>query len=407
MAENSGQDRTEEPTARRLQKARDEGQVARSTELPAAAVVISALLVVALTGPWMASRIVSHFIAGLRFDRKTLEQPLLMPTAFFDQVAQAMVLIAPIMGITLVMAILGSAFTGGFLFSGAAAAPKGEKLNILKGLKRIFGTHALIELTKALLKCVLVGAAVWLSVSLRMDDLMLIGEMPLEPALALAGRITIESALAVSLALALIAVIDVPWQKHSFTKRMRMTRQEVKDEMKEMEGSPEVKGYIRRRQREMANARMMQRVKDADVVITNPEHFAVALEYDPAGDGAPIVVAKGSDFMAAKIREEAGKQGIHLFQAPELARALYFTTEPEQPVPEALYHAVAQVIAYVFSLEGAQPGRGGMRRPSPVVPPAMRFDASGQPMEPEEGRADPAGRGAARSAAQGAEYAAP
>jgi flagellar biosynthetic protein FlhB len=203
----------------------------------------------------------------------------------------------------------------------------------------------------------------------------------------LAGRLTLESALAVSLALALIAVIDVPWQRHSFTKRMRMTRQEVKDEMKETEGRPEVKAHIRRRQREMAGARMMQRVKDADVVITNPEHFAVALEYDPSNDGAPIVVAKGSDFMAAQIREEAARRGIHLFPAPELARALYFTTEPERPVPEALYHAVAQVIAYVFSLEGAQPGRGPLNRPYPRVPPDMLFDPAGHRLSPETAQA--------------------
>ncbi len=229
MAESSGQDRTEEPTARRLKKARDEGQIARSIELPAAAVVISALVVLALSGPWMVSRLATQFADGFRFDRKTIEQPLLMGAAFAEQTANGLVLISPILGTTLVMAILGSALTGGFLFATAAIAPKGEKLNVLNGLKRIFGTHALVELTKAVLKCVLVGAAVWLSVSLRMDDLLRVGEMPLEPALALAGRITMESALAVSLALAVIAMIDVPWQKYSFTKRMRMTRQEVKD----------------------------------------------------------------------------------------------------------------------------------------------------------------------------------
>jgi flagellar biosynthetic protein FlhB len=190
--------------------------------------------------------------------------------------------------------------------------------------------------------------------------------------------------------LAVIALIDVPWQRHSFMKRMRMTRQEIKDEMKDMEGRPEVKAQIRRRQREMANARMLQRVKDADVVITNPEHFAVALEYDPENNGAPIVVAKGSDFMAAKIREEAGKAGVHLFPAPELARALYFTTEAEHPVPEALYHAVAQVIAYVFNLEGAQPGRRSMQRPQPEVPAALRFDADGRRLEAQADEAMPA-----------------
>ncbi len=382
MAEDTGQERTEEPTARRLKKARDEGQVARSIELPAAAVVISTLIILALSGSWIASKISGQFASGLVFDRKTLDSPGLMAGVFADQATYGFLVIMPILATTLVMAVLASGMTGGFLFSGAAITPKADKLSVISGLKRMFGTHALVELTKAIIKCLVVGAAVWLSVSLRIGELMRVGEMALEPALALAGRMIVESALAVSLALALIAVIDVPWQRHTYTKRLRMTRQEIKDEMKEMEGRPEVKAHIRRRQREMANARMMQRVKDADVVITNPEHFAVALEYDPTSDGAPIVVAKGSDFMAAQIREEAARRGIHLFPAPELARALYFTTEPEHPVPEALYHAVAQVIAYVFSLEGAQPGRGGMRRPSPRVPAAMRFDATGQRLEP-------------------------
>ena len=179
--------------------------------------------------------------------------------------------------------------------------------------------------------------------------------------------------------LAVIALIDAPYQKYAFMKRMRMTKQEIKDEFKEMEGQPEVKAQIRRRQREMANARMMQRIKDADVVITNPEHFAVALEYDPSGDGAPVLVAKGTDHMAARIREEAGTHGIHIFQAPPLARALYFTTELEQQVPEDLYHAVAQVIAYVFSLEARMPGQSQRPKPRVQLPASMLFDADGQP----------------------------
>ncbi len=383
MAESSAQERTEEPTARRLSKAREDGQVARSTEAPAAAVVIGALLVMMLAGSWMVHRLAAHFASGFRFDRKTLDSPALMLSAFGDQVANGFLVVLPVMAATAVMAIVAAGLSGGFMFAPAAAAPKASKLSLMAGLKRMFGTHALVELGKAFLKFVLVGGALWLSLSMRMDDILRIGEMALEPALGLAGTLLLQSALTVSLALAVIALIDVPWQRHTYTKRLRMTRQEIKDEMKDMEGRPEVKAHIRRRQREMANARMLQRVKDADVVITNPEHFAVALEYDPTSNGAPVLVAKGSDFMAAKIREEAANAGVHLFAAPELARALYFTTEAEHPVPEALYHAVAQVIAYVFSLEGAQPGRAGMRRPHPVVPAALRFDADGRRLEPE------------------------
>jgi flagellar biosynthetic protein FlhB len=159
---------------------------------------------------------------------------------------------------------------------------------------------------------------------------------------------------------------------------MRMTKQEIKDEMKDMEGRPEVKAQIRQRQREMATARMMQKVKDADVVITNPEHFAVALSYDPTGDGAPILLAKGSDHIARVIREEAAKHGVEIFNAPPLARALYFSTKIDHPVPEALYLAVAQVIAYVFSLADIRPGVQPMMRPSPKVPPSMQFDVDGK-----------------------------
>ena len=390
MSESTGQERTEEPTARRLQKAREEGQIARSVEAPAAGVVISALLVMLLSGSWMVDRLIQYFASGLTFDRKTLDQPAMMMTSLGDQLMTGYLAVLPIMAVTLVMALVASGLSGGFMFSPGAAAPKASKLSLMAGLKRMFGTHAVVELAKALLKFTLVGGALWLSLSLRLDDILRIGEMALEPAMALAGTLVLQSALVVSLALAVIALIDVPWQRHSFMKRMRMTRQEIKDEMKDMEGRPEVKAQIRRRQREMANARMLQRVKDADVVITNPEHFAVALEYDPENNGAPIVVAKGSDFMAAKIREEAGKAGVHLFPAPELARALYFTTEAEHPVPEALYHAVAQVIAYVFNLEGAQPGRRSMQRPQPEVPAALRFDADGRRLEAQADEAMPA-----------------
>jgi flagellar biosynthetic protein FlhB len=236
----------------------------------------------------------------------------------------------------------------------------------------------LVELGKAILKFVLVATVLWWSLVSNMEALVQIGQMSLEPALNAAGRMIMQSGLWVALSLAVIAMIDVPWQKYTFNKRMRMSKQEIKDEYKQMEGSPEIKAQIRRRQREMANSRMMSRVKDADVVITNPEHFAVALEYDPTGDGAPIMVAKGSDHMAARIREEAKAHGIHLFQAAPLARAIYFTTEVEQQVPEDLYHAVAQVIAYVFSLEAASPMNAPRPKPQVKVPISMQFSPDGK-----------------------------
>ena len=382
MAEKSSAEQTEEPTARKLRNARDEGQVARSVELPAAAVTIGAILVMFFIGGYWIKQMAEIFASGFKFDRKTLDNPDLMVTAFVQQIVEAFLLIVPVLLVTAVMAILSSGATGGYLFSLKSTLPKFSKLSLLSGFTRMFGTNAAVELLKAILKFSIVSIVLWALVSRQMDQMMQLGQMAIEPALAAAGWMIAESALWLSLSLLVIALIDAPYQKYSFTKRMRMTKQEVIDEMKDMEGRPEVKQQIRRRQREMANNRMIQKVQDADVVITNPEHFAVALSYDPTGDGAPILLAKGSDHMAARIREEAEKHGIEMFAAPPLARALYFSTEVDQPVPESLYLAVAQVIAYVFSLADVRPGVAPMLKPQPKVPASMLFDANGKLMAP-------------------------
>ncbi len=383
MAEDSSAEKTEEATARKLRNARDDGQVARSVELPAAAVTIGAILVMYFIGSaWMA-RVATIFAQGFTFDRKTLDNPELLVTTFASQMGESFLLIVPILGVTAVLAVLSSGATGGYLFSLKSVMPKFSKLSPLQGFARMFGTKAAVELGKAILKFSLVATVLWSLVTTQLDQLMALGQMGLEPALAHAGIMIGESALWLSLSLLVIALIDAPYQKFDFMKRMRMTKQEIKDEMKDMEGQPEVKAKIRQRQREMANAKMIQKVKDADVVITNPEHFAVALSYDPTGDGAPILLAKGSDFLAQRIREEAEKHGIEIFSAPPLARALYFTTKLDQPIPEALYLAVAQVIAYVFSLADVRPGIEPMRKPSPKIPTSMQFDADGKLSEPQ------------------------
>ena len=382
MAENSSAEKTEDPTERQLRNAREEGQVARSVELPAAAVTIGAILTLFFMGGYWIKQMAEIFASGFKFDRKTLDNPDLMVAAFAHQIGEAFLLIVPVLLVTAVLAILSSGATGGYLFSLKSTLPKFSKLSLLSGFKRMFGANAAIELLKAILKFSLVTIVLWALVSRQMDPMMQLGQMAIEPALAAAGWMIAESALWLSLSLLVIALIDAPYQKYSFIKRMRMTKQEVKDEMKDMEGQPEVKQQIRRRQREMANNRMIQKVQDADVVITNPEHFAVALSYDPTGDGAPILLAKGSDHMAARIREEAEKHGVEMFAAPPLARALYFSTEVDQAVPETLYLAVAQVIAYVFSLADVRPGVAPMLKPQPKVPASMLFDANGKLMTP-------------------------
>ena len=382
MAENSSAEQTEDPTERKLRNAREEGQVARSVELPAAAVTIGAILTLFFMGGYWIKQMAEIFASGFKFDRKTLDNPDLMVAAFAHQIGEAFLLIVPVLLVTAVLAILSSGATGGYLFSLKSTLPKFSKLSLLSGFKRMFGANAAIELLKAILKFSLVTIVLWALVSRQMDPMMQLGQMAIEPALAAAGWMIAESALWLSLSLLVIALIDAPYQKYSFIKRMRMTKQEVKDEMKDMEGQPEVKQQIRRRQREMANNRMIQKVQDADVVITNPEHFAVALSYDPTGDGAPILLAKGSDHMAARIREEAEKHGVEMFAAPPLARALYFSTEVDQAVPETLYLAVAQVIAYVFSLADVRPGVAPMLKPQPKVPASMLFDTNGKLMTP-------------------------
>jgi flagellar biosynthetic protein FlhB len=383
MADEDESQRTEEPTARRLRRANEEGQYASSSEATGAAVVLGAVAMLVYMGGVWFTQITQYFAAGFSFDRKTLDTPMLLPGVFASQLSNGLLMILPLMLLTAVLAILGAGATGGYHFSMAAVAPKFSKLNPWSGIKRMLGSHALVELIKAVLKFSLVTFVLYLMLERHFAALLSVGNLDVGPAMALSGQLISESMLWLAASLLLIALIDVPYQRYSFMKRMRMTKQEIKDEMKDMEGRPEVKQQIRRRQREVATQRMMQKVKDADVIITNPEHFAVALSYDPSSDGAPILLAKGVDFTAARIREEAKLHGVEIFAAPELARALYFTTELDQSIPEALYHAVAQVIAYVFSLAQVQPGVDPMARPMPKIPKALLFDTDGKPMMPE------------------------
>ncbi|MEN9775134.1 MAG: Flagellar biosynthetic protein FlhB [Pseudomonadota bacterium] len=379
MAEQSDSgERTEEPTAHKLRKAREDGQLPRSVELSAAAVTIGALAWLLFTGASVVTRLANGFAAGFVFDRQMLESPHLLPALFVARVGEGLLPVLPVLILTMVLAVGASFAMGGLNFSTKALAPKTDKLSPLQGFKRMFGVKAGVELAKAIAKFTVVGALLYASLTSNLASLAALGAMDVEPALAATGSIIMRSAVIVALGLVLIALIDVPFQRYDFMSKMKMSRQEIRDEMKDMEGRPEVKAQIRRRQREIATQKMMARVKDADVVITNPDHFSVALAYDPAGDGAPVVVASGIDHLALRIRTEAKQHGIEIFEAPPLARALYFTTEVEQTIPESLYVPVAQVIAYVFSLASVRPGQAPMDRPRPTVPRDMRFDASGQ-----------------------------
>jgi len=378
MMADSSLEKTEQPTGKRLSKAREEGNIPRSMDLAAAAITIVSMVILTLSGSWMFKGMVDLFKSGLSFDTKAIQSPHAAFSMAAEQVFLAGGFVLPLILMTAVVAIAASLSMGGFNFTLKPTLPHFEKLNIVQGMARIFGSHAWIELGKSLLKFGLVSIVLVVVLNGKVGELNAIGRMGLENAIAATGSLVMESILWVTLALVAIALIDVPLQQYLFYKRLRMTKQEVRDEMKEAEVSPEVRGKIKARQREIATAKMIRRVKDADVIITNPEHFAVALSYDPTADAPPVLVAKGVDHLAQRIREEGAQHGVMVFEAPPLARALYFTTELEHPVPEELYFAVAQVIAYVYSLSDVRPGEPQALRPVPRVPRSMWFDARGQ-----------------------------
>jgi len=377
MAEESSAERTEEPTARRLEKAREEGQIARSVELNTAVLLVTATMFFTFSGQWMFDKLGQLFVSQLQFDRKVMDKAELLPAIFGQSIFDGYVIIFPIMITLAVLAILSTGLTGGFIFSSKLLMPNFAKLNPMSGLARIFGIKAVIELGKSILKFSIVTVILYLTVMHDMEALLNLNRMDLNVAVKQAGSMIVDACFWMSMGLVLIALLDVPLQIYQVNKKLKMTKQEVKDEMKDSEGRPEIKAQIRRRQREMANNKMMSKVKDADVVITNPQHFAVALQYDPTSDGAPILIAKGADELARKIREIAKEEGVEIFEAPELARALYFTTKLDTIIPEELYHAVAQVIAYVFSLNDAYSKSSRFVKPKPKIPENMRFDENG------------------------------
>ncbi|MDB2441613.1 flagellar biosynthesis protein FlhB, partial [Luminiphilus sp.] len=343
--EQTGQERSEEPTAKRLSEARKKGQVARSRELN----TLLVMLVSALTLWLFSASAMTGFVAivseALSPNGDVLRDPELIPVHFMQVMMSALVLIAPFLAITVVAALAGPALMGGMLFSAEAIAFKAEKLDPIKGLGRVFSTKGLIELVKALLKFFLVLGVAALIYKFLERDVMSLITLDVREGIARSGSMIMVALVLLSATLVLIAAIDVPFQLWSHNKQMRMTKQEIKDESKETDGRPEVKSRIRQLQYEASQRRMLQDVPDADVVITNPTHFSVALKYDKDGSGAPRVVAKGQDLIAFKIRSIAMEHDVAIYEEPPLARALHGTTEIGDEIPGPLFLAVARVLA--------------------------------------------------------------
>jgi flagellar biosynthetic protein FlhB len=378
MAEESQDDKTEEPTARRLEKAKEDGQVLRSQDMTIAAVTVTVIAAMYLGGFWMGPRFVDTFTEALTIPSNYAFEANLALNRLSILALDSFVTVIPVFVLAIVAAIGSATALGGFVFSAKAFAPKASKLNPIKGMSRIFGLKALVELTKALLKFSLVAGIGGSYLYFNFDTIMSVGDMPIDRAIAQSVETVLLGASVATVALVLIALIDVPYQRYEFIKKLKMTKQEIKDEMKDIEGQPEVRQRIRAKQREMAQQRQLDDVPSADVVVTNPQHFAVALVYEMDKEEAPRVVAKGKNFMAKKIRERAGENSVEIFEAPLLARALYFTSDVGMYIPHGLFHAVAQVIAYVYSLNSVAPDGQKMTKPKPKVPEELIFDESGR-----------------------------
>ena len=353
--EQTGQERTEQPTERRLQEARKKGQVPRSRELNTMLSLMLAAIALLVLGGNISRNIMNISVEGFSVSRELIFDPSQLPYQFMHMASQALLALLPFMAVMLVGVFAGPLMMGGWSFSLETIAFKSEKLNPIKGLARIFSLKGLVELAKALAKfLLLLGAAILIFFSIDQQLLSLASMNPKAAGLE-AVTVLVQVLLILSATTILIVALDVPFELWNHSKQLRMTKQEVRDEMKETDGNPQVKQRIRTMQRQLAEGRMMEDVKTADVVITNPTHYAVALQYLDRPGSAPRLVAKGKDLTALRIRAIATEHDIPLFEAPPLARALYRSTEIGHEIPHVLYMAVARVLAYVFQLKNAGP----------------------------------------------------
>ena len=356
--EETGQERTEEATPRRLERAREEGQIPRSRELNTAAILLTGSGSLIAFGGSMSDRLLEVARSSFQLRRGDIFDSGYMGGHLVDSLGWALAGLAPIFIALTVAALAAPAALGGWMFSAKPMAPRFERLDPLAGLQRMFSVRSLVELLKAVAKLVVVGGATLLLLWSLRGEVLAMAREPLLPAVSHAVSLIVWSTLILSASTLLIAAVDVPFQLFDHAGKLRMTTQQVRDEMKESEGRPEVKSRIRQLQREFAKTRMMNAVPKADVIITNPTHYAVALRYDVHRAGAPLLVAKGADLVAMRIREVAQAAGVPVVSSPRLARAVFHTTELEQEIPSALYMAVAQVLAYVFHLRNWRAGGG-------------------------------------------------
>lgn len=380
MAENdSDQEKTEEATPRRKEKAREEGQVARSRELTTFLVLLGGVIGLWSMGQMLYNQLGMVMEQAFLFERRQAMEDMPMLTNALDLGQRTLFAMMPLFLLLALIALIAPTLLGGFLISGKSLQPKFSKLNPISGLKRIFATQALIELAKAIAKSLLVGGVGAAFLYMNIGKFMSLMDQPVQQALASALTMAAQAAGLMVLALIVVILIDVPFQLWSNAKKLRMSQEEVKREHKESEGDPQVKGRIRQQQQAMARGRMMSKVPDADVIITNPTHYAVALSYQEGQMGAPRLVAKGTDAVAERIREIANEAHVPRLEAAPLARALYHHVDLDAEIPANLYTAVAEVMAWAYRLKTVAQ-QGGEVPPTPdnlPVPPEMETPGRG------------------------------
>jgi flagellar biosynthetic protein FlhB len=374
MAEDTELERTEPASVRRREQAREEGQVARSRELSTLALLLTAAGGLWSMGAGLTERLSGLVRHGLQLDRAVAFDTDLMLLRMKDASVDTLLAFSPLLALLVVAGIASALLLNGWLFSFKPLMPDWGRMDPLKGMARILSRHGAIEMLKAIAKTVVVGTvAAWVIWNNR-GAMLSLGAESLDAGMAHLVHLLGTSFLIMSASIALVVAVDIPFQLWDHERQLRMTREEVRQENKESEGDPQVKSHIRSQQREIARRRMMAEIPNADVVVTNPTHFAVALRYQDGTAGAPRVVAKGADLLAARIRELAQEHRVPILQAPPLARALYRHTELGDEIPVALYSVVAEILAYVYQLRSYRAADGPPPRQPQLASLALELD---------------------------------
>jgi len=364
MAEDSDLEKTELPSQRRLDQAREKGQVARSRELSTFSVLLAGGATLWFMGASFTQHMVESLRTGLTLDKELAFNTQLIIPRLFDLALDALITFAPLLLAVMLAAAFSPLLLNGWLFSIEALQPQFSRMNPIPGITRMFSMHSLVELAKAIGKSIVVGGVAAWVIWHNKDVVMALSTQSADAAIPQMGHLVSASFMSIVGAMLLIVMIDVPFQLWDHNKKLMMTKEEVRQEAKETEGDPMVKGRIRSLQREAARRRMMSAIPTADVVVTNPTHYAVALKYSDKGMSAPVVVAKGSHLLALRIREIAEENHVPILEAPPLARALHKHTDLGESIPEALYTAVAEVLAYIYQLRRYEK-QGGARPQEP------------------------------------------